>query len=323
MRRMKLGRSNLEVPVIAVGCEHIVRLNQKEAEVFVETALERGANFFDNADVYSNGRSEECFAAAARMSEDRREKFIIETKCGIIPDVAVDLSCKHILESVDASLKRLRTDYVDVLLMHMPDMLVDPEEVAAAWDTLYSSGKVRNFGVSNHKPSQIQLLQKYVKFPIVSNQMQLSIVHDYMISQGFYVNMSDDRAYSRDGSVLDFCRLNDITIQTWSPFRYGFFEGVFLDDNEKFPRLNKKLQELADQYGVSKTTITMAWILRHPAHMQPITGTTKSYRLEECLKAADLELTRKEWYDIYFSSGNFNPIGGLDDEVEPKVEAEV
>ena len=302
------------MPAIAVGCEHIVRLNQKEAEAFVETALEHGANFFDNADVYSDGRSEERFAAAARMSADRREKFIIETKCGIIPDRAVDLSKKHILEAVEGSLKRLRTDYVDVLLMHMPDMLVDPEEVAAAWDVLHASGKVRNFGVSNHKPSQIQLLQKYVKFPIVSNQMQFSIVHDFMVSQGFYVNMTDDRACIRDGNVLDFCRLNDITIQTWSPFRYGFFEGIFLDDDEKFPKLNKKLQQLADKYGVTKTTITMAWILRHPARMQPVTGTTKAFRLEECLAALDIELTREEWYEIYFSQGNFNPIGGLDDE---------
>ena len=193
-----------------------------------------------------------------------------------------------------------------MLLLHRPDALCEPEEVAEAFDALKSSGKVRNFGVSNHNPGQIALLSKYLHTPIVANQMQLSIAFCGMISEGINVNNENDRACVRDGGILDYCRLNDITIQPWSPFQYGFFEGSFVD-NEKFPALNKKLDELAEKYGVSKNTIVIAWLLRHPAHLMPVTGTTKVERLLDCLKAADITLTRDEWYDVYKSAGNILP----------------
>ncbi|MGF7144892.1 putative oxidoreductase [Anaerotaenia torta] len=305
MKTMKLGQSNLQVPVIAVGCMRINGLGKPEAERFVQTALEGGANFFDHADIYGGGTCEEIFAEAIRMSPSVREKVILQSKCGIRKGM-FDFSKEHILESVDGSLKRLKTDYLDILLLHRPDALVEPEEVAEAFDQLQSSGKVRHFGVSNQNPMQIQLLQKYVKQPIVANQLQLSITNATMISAGIHVNMLDESAVSRDGSVLDFCRLRDITIQPWSPFQYGFFEGVFLD-NEKFPELNAKINEIASKYGVTNTAIAIAWLLRHPAHMQPVTGTMNVERLKDCIKAADIYLTREEWYGIYRAAGNTLP----------------
>jgi predicted oxidoreductase len=305
MRTIKLGTSRLEVPVIAVGCMRINSLEKKEAEHFVQTALEIGANFFDHADIYGNGTCEEIFSEAIQMNDDIREKIILQSKCGIRKGM-FDFSKEHILESVDGILKRLKTDYLDILLLHRPDALVEPEEVAEAFDMLESSGKVRHFGVSNQKPMQVELLKKAVKQPIVANQLQLSITNANMISNGINVNMENNAAVNRDGSVLDYCRLNDITIQPWSPFQYGFFEGVFLG-NDKFPELNQKLDEIAAKYEVGNTTIAIAWLLRHPARMQPVTGTMNTGRLKDCCKASDIYLTRQEWYEIYLAAGNVLP----------------
>src|SRR5690554_6761685 len=305
MKKIKLGSSSLEVPVIAVGCMRMHTLNKTEAEQFVQTSLEEGANFFDHANVYSKGACEEIFAEAIHMNDDIRENIILQSKCGIREGM-FDFSREHILESVDGILKRLRTDYLDILLLHRPDALVEPEEVAEAFDRLEDSGKVRYFGVSNQKPMQIELLKKYLKQPIVANQLQLSITNANMISNGINVNMEVDASIDRDGSILDYCRLKDITIQPWSPFQYGFFEGVFLG-NDKFPELNAKIDQIADKYGVSNTTITIAWLLRHPAKMQPITGTMNTSRLIDCIKASEIELSRQEWYEIYLAAGNKLP----------------
>ncbi len=306
MRNIQLGNSELQVPVIAVGCMRINGLEKKEAEHFIRSAMDNGANFFDHADIYGGGTCEEIFSDAIQMNTELREKMILQSKCGIVPGKRFDFSKEHILNSVDGILKRLKTDYLDVLLLHRPDALVEPEEVAEAFDILQEKGKVRNFGVSNQNPMQIQLLQKFVKQPLIANQLQLSITNANMITQGLQVNMLTDGAVNRDGSILDFCRLNSITIQPWSPFQYGFFEGVFLG-SEKYPELNKKIDEIAEKYGVSGTTIAMAWLLRHPAKMQPVTGTMNSSRLLECIQATEVTLTRQEWYDIYILAGNILP----------------
>lgn len=305
MKTIKLGTSTLEVPVIAVGCMRINSLDKAGAERFVQTALEEGANFFDHADIYGGGSCEEIFADAIHMNPEIREKILLQSKCGIRQG-SFDFSKEHILSSVDGILKRLRTEYLDVLLLHRPDALVEPEEVAEAFDQLHASGKVRHFGVSNQNPMQIQLLQKYVKQPLVANQLQLSITNTTMISAGINVNMENEAAVNRDGSVLDFCRLNEITIQPWSPFQYGFFEGVFLG-NEKFPELNQKIDEIAAKYGVTNTTIAIAWLLRHPAQMQPVIGTMNIDRLKDCIQAGEIRLTREEWYEIYRAAGNILP----------------
>jgi predicted oxidoreductase len=305
VRTINLGSSSLKVPVIAVGCMRINSLEKNEAERFVQTALEEGANFFDHADIYGGGTCEEIFADAIQMNAEIREKIILQSKCGIRKGM-FDFSKEHILESVDGILKRLNTEYLDVLLLHRPDALVEPEEVAEAFDILETSGKVRHFGVSNQNPMQIQLLKKFVKQPLVANQLQISITNANMISNGINVNMENDSAINRDGSILDYCRLNEITIQPWSPFQYGFFEGVFLG-NEKFPELNQQIDEIAAKYEVTNTTIAIAWLLRHPAQMQPVIGTMNSDRLKDCIKASEVHLTREEWYSIYRAAGNILP----------------
>ena len=306
MRSIPLGRSGLSVPTVAVGCMRIHALSIAEAEKFLRGALELGANFFDHADIYGGGGSETLFAKALPMTPAMRERVLLQSKCGIRPGVAYDFSKAHILASVDGILQRLGTDYLDVLLLHRPDALVEPEEVAEAFDLLEQSGRVRHFGVSNQSPAQIQLLQRYVKQPLVANQLQMSLAYAPMISQGICVNTMDPSSVDHDGGVLDFCRLHDITVQPWSPFQYGFFEGVFLG-SEKYPALNAKIDEMAEKYGVTNTTIAMAWLLRHPAKLQPVTGTTNLSRLTDCMRAAKITLTSDEWYALYLAAGNVLP----------------
>ncbi len=304
MYSIEFGKSGLSVPTVAVGCMRIGNMSEKEASAFVNTAIENGANFFDHADIYGGGKSEEVFGKAVTSSV--REKIFIQTKCGIVSGKMFDFSYEHITRSVEGSLKRLGTDYIDVLLLHRPDALMEPDEVAKAFDELKASGKVRHFGVSNQNPSQIQLLANSLDMPLCANQLQFSIMHAPMIQSGINVNMYNDSAINRDGGVLDFCRLNKITVQPWSPMQYGFFKGCFID-NEEFPALNKTLASIAEKYGVSKTTIAFSWILRHPAKMQPVTGTTNLTRLKDCIKATEITLTREEWYEIYKSAGNILP----------------
>lgn len=306
MRLIPLGKSGLSVPAVAVGCMRINNLSEKDAEAFVAAALEMGCNFFDHADIYGGGECEKIFADAIHMCPSVRDKIILQSKCGIKSGL-YDFSKEHILSSVDGILSRLKTDYLDVLVLHRPDALMEPEEVAQAFDLLQAAGKVRHFGVSNHKPSQMKLLQKYIKQPIVTDQLQFSVTNSSMVQSGLEVNMTTDGALDRDGSVLDYCRLNDITIQTWSPFQYGFFDGVFLNNREKYPELNTVLEELAESYGVTNTTVAAAWILRHPAKMQLVAGTTKVSRLAEICRAADLTLTREEWYRLYLAAGHILP----------------
>ena len=306
MRTINLGVTGIKVPTLAVGCMRINKIDKAEASRFVKSALDMGANFFDHADIYGDSTCESIFAEAIGMSPSVREKIFIQSKCGIRKGKAFDFSKEHILTSVDGSLKRLKTEYLDVLLLHRPDALMEPEEVAEAFNTLHWNGKVRSFGVSNQNPMQIQLLKRWVKQPIVANQLQLSITNCTMISQGLHNNMLDDYAVQRDGSVLDYCRINDITIQPWSPFQFGFFKGVFLD-NPEFPKLNACINDIAKKYSVSNTTIAFAWLLRHPARMQPVTGTMKVERLKDCVKAAEITLTRDEWYAIFLAAGNILP----------------
>ncbi len=303
---MTLGASALDVPVLAVGCMRINSLEPAEAERFIKGAVDLGATFFDHADVYGDGRCEEIFADAIGMTPAVRDTVLLQSKVGIRPGIAFDFSKEHILASVDGILSRLRTDHLDVLLLHRPDALVEPEEVAEAFDQLEKAGKVRHFGVSNQNPMQMDLLRRSVAQPLVANQLQLSITNATMITAGVQVNMLGDASVDRDGSVLDYCRLHDITIQPWSPFQYGFFEGVFVG-SDKFPDLNAALDEVGARYGVSATTMALAWLLRHPARMQPVTGTMNLDRLAECVAAADVHITREEWYQIYLAAGNILP----------------
>lgn len=287
----------------------ISEMSEAAVEKLIETDLENGITFFDHADCYKNGSCEALFGRVLAKRPDLRDKITLQTKCGIVhgPEYTLyDFSKEHLLETVNASLKRLQTDHVDYLLLHRPDALVEPEEVAAAFDELHSEGKVLHFGVSNQNPYQMELLKKSVKQPLEVNQLQFSIKATGMVDAGINVNMTVDASNVRDGSILDYCRLHDVTVQAWSPFQYGFFEGVFLD-NPKFPQLNKKIDEIATKYGVSNNAIAVAWILRHPAEMQVILGTTNVKRVAESAKGADITLTRPEWYEIYLAAGNKLP----------------
>lgn len=303
MKKIQFGTSDLAATSVILGC---MRMNDAEApQRVLETAYEHGIDFFDHADIYGGGECETIFGKALKDSSISRDDIIIQTKCGIRKGM-FDFSKEHIVESVEASLKRLGVDYVDALLLHRPDTLVEPEEVAAAFDQLEQQGKVKYFGVSNQKPMQIELLKTAVKQPLVANQLQFGIKHTEMVDQGIHVNMSDSGSIDHDGSVLDYSRLKQMTIQAWSPYQYGFFEGVFIG-NEKFPELNKKMEEIAEKYGITPTGLATAWILRHPANMQVIAGTMNLGRIEEIAKASEVVLSREDWYAIYLAAGNILP----------------
>lgn len=306
MKTIPLGNTSKHIPAIAAGCMRINSLSEEQIDRYINTCIELGITFFDHADIYGDSSCEEIFGKAFLKSGKKREDVFFQSKCGIIPGRMYNLSKEYIVESVENILKRLRTDYLDVFLLHRPDALVEPEEVAESFRILKKSGKVLHFGVSNHKPMQIELLQKYTDEKLVVNQLQLSIPASNMIANGLEVNMSTDGAIDRDGSVLDYCRLHDITIQTWSPFQYGFFEGVFIG-NENFPELNELLQNLSHKYNTPPTAVAAAWILRHPAKMQLIAGTTNTGRLSEIAAAETVSLTREEWYKLYLSAGHILP----------------
>lgn len=304
MKTVSLGSTGQKVPAVVLGCMRLAELEENAVSSFLSQAVDLGITYFDHADIYGGGACEEIFGKAFPMTNTLREKVIIQSKCGIVPGKMYDLSKTYILKQVEASLKRLHTEYLDVLLLHRPDALMEPEEIAGAMEELKTSGKVRNFGVSNMKTSQIRLLQKCVDVPIQINQLQLSITNATLINNGMHVNRMADAAVERDGSVLDYCRLKEITVQAWSPFQSR--DGVFLG-NPEYAQLNQKMEEIAAKYGVTPTAIAVAWILRHPANMQVLAGTMNPKRLEECARAADIRLSREEWYEIYMAAGNELP----------------
>lgn len=293
---------------IILGCMRMPSLSVPDAAKMIRTADELGINFYDNATCYTNGEAESRFGDAFAEAGVKRENVIIQSKCGLVFERnEFDWTRENILSSTEDSLRRMKLEYLDVLLLHRPDVLFDPEEVAAAFDQLEKSGKVRYFGVSNVPPMQLELLRKYVRQPLIFNQLQLSLEQSQLIDQDLYINnLTTERSINRDGGLLNYCRLHDITIQAWSPLQYGFFKGCFVDDPQ-FPELNKALQELADKYQVPKTAIAIAWILRHPAHMQAIAGTMNPDHLRDICQAASVELTHHEWYQLYLAAGKYLP----------------
>ena len=302
---MELGKSGMQVPSVALGCMRIAGLDSHRLDVLIKTALDCGINFFDHADIYAGGACEERFGETLNLRSSLREKLIIQSKCGIVPGKRYDFSKEYILRSVEGSLRRLKTDYLDVLLLHRPDALMEPEEVAAAFDELQEKGMVRHFGVSNETPTQMQLLSRSLRQPLIIDQMQFSIANAGLVEEGMHANMRRASTTADDGT-LDYCRLQNITVQAWSPFQYGFFEGCFLG-SEKYPELNRKIEELAARYRVSDSAIAVAWILRHPARIQTIVGTTSPERLRACAQASEITLTRQEWYDLYLAAGHDLP----------------
>jgi len=305
LKKIKIGKSELQTGKISLGCMRMDQLSNSDASKVIHTAMESGIDLFDHADIYGGGKSEETFGQAVDLKSSVRDQMLIQTKCGI-RDGSFDFSKEHIMNSVEASLKRLNTDDIDILLLHRPDTLMEPEEVAEAFSKLKKEGKVRHFGVSNQNPMQIELLKKYIKEDLIINQLQLSLVHTPMIDAGFNVNMKNKPSIVHDSNILEYSRLNDMTIQAWSPFQHGMIEGVFVG-NKDYPEVNQKLQEIAEKKGVTDSAIAIAWILRHPAHIQPVIGSMNSTRIMNIAKAVDVQLTRQEWYELYRSAGNDLP----------------
>lgn len=308
MKTINVANGPQNVSNIILGCMRMPALSVAEAATMIRTAAEEGINFYDHATCYGDGEAEARFGNAFCTTGLKREDVIIQSKCGLHFDrQEFDWSKEDILDSVDGSLRRLQTDYLDVLLLHRPDLLFDPQEVAEAFDQLEKSGKVRYFGVSNVTPGQLELLKKYVRQPLIFNQLQLSLDQTQLIDCALYLNnLTTDLSIDRDNGVLDYCRLHDITIQAWSPLQIGMFQGCFVDHPD-FPELNRALGKLGEKYGVSKSAIAIAWILRHPANMQVVVGTMNPQHLKELCAASDIRLTHKEWYELYLASGKFLP----------------
>ncbi|HEV6702275.1 TPA: aldo/keto reductase family oxidoreductase [Streptococcus pneumoniae] len=308
MRYITLGQDDKELSEIVLGMMRIKDKSVKEVEELVETALSVGINAFDLADIYGRGRCEELLGLVLKNRPDLREKMWIQSKCGIRIEefTYFDFSKDYIIKSVDGILQRLKIDYLDSLLLHRPDALIESDQVAEAFDLLYKQGKVRDFGVSNQNPMMMELLKKDVKQPLAVNQLQLSAAFTPGFESAFHVNMEDSQAAMRDGSIFEYCKLHDVVIQAWSVLQFGYFKGNFVG-NEKFQALNQVLDRLAIKYGVTSSTIAISWILRYPAKMQAVVGTTNPKHLREVSRAANFSLTRKEWYEIYLAAGNNLP----------------
>lgn len=308
MRYITLGQDDKELSEIVLGMMRIKDKSVKEVDELVETALSVGINAFDLADIYGRGRCEELLGLVLKNRPDLREKMWIQSKCGIRIEefTYFDFSKDYIIKSVDGILQRLKIDHLDSLLLHRPDALMESDQVAEAFNLLYKQGKVRDFGVSNQNPMMMELLKKDVKQPLAVNQLQLSVAFTPGFESAFHVNMEDSQAAMRDGSIFEYCKLHDVVIQAWSVLQFGYFKGNFVG-NEKFQALNQVLDRLAIKYGVTSSTIAISWILRYPAKMQAVVGTTNPKHLREVSRAANFSLTRKEWYEIYLAAGNNLP----------------
>lgn len=306
MKQLYIGETNWQASAVALGIMRMNSLTPDKAAKAIDTAYDSGINYIDSADIYGDGDSEKVFGEALKKTAVKREDLYIQSKGGIISGQRYDFSKQHLIDAVDGSLKRLGVDYLDSFLLYRPDPLMELDEVAEAFDELQKDGKVRHFGVSNFNPQQYQLVQESVDQRLMINQLQFSIMHTGMIDFGMHTNMTDPRSINHDGGIIEFSRRMGVTIQAWSPFQYGMFAGTFIN-NDKFPELNQKLQELADKYKVSKNAIATAWILRHPANIQVIIGTMNPEHIADSAKGGDIDLTKQEWYDIYFAAGNDLP----------------
>ena len=309
MKYIEFGSEKNKVSNIVLGLMRIPELKSgNKVASLVQSALDQGINMLDIADCYTKGRAEEMLGEAFIGTPSLREKVFLQSKCGIVKDpfYYFDFSKEHIINAVEASLKRLHTDHLDSLLLHRPDALMEPDEVGAAFDTLKTSGKVLNFGVSNFSPSQMKLLQSGLDVPLTANQVQMSVCHTVMFNTGFNVNMDNEASIMRDGGILEHCRLHDMAIQAWSVMQHGFFKGVFIGD-PNYLKLNAVLDRIAQKYDVTATAIAIAWVLRYPGKMQAVIGTTKEKRVADSAKASEIKLTREEWYELYLAAGNDLP----------------
>ena len=309
MRYINFGSQHTEVSEVVLGAMRIADKTPQEVAELVQTALDCGINAVDTAPIYgpSEGKLGEAFALVPGL----RDKVWLQTKLGIRPHPRVkanyfDFSYEHIMESVDHSLLVMKTDHVDSLLLHRPDALMEPQEIARAFQELHDAGKVIDFGVSNQNPAMMSLLASYLPFPITANQVQLSAAFTPMFDAFFDVNMENDESVMRDGGILQYCAQHDMAIQAWSVLQHGYFGGVFIDDPD-YAGLNEALERVASDHNSTKTAVAINWVLRYPAKMQALVGTTRPERIRESASACDWEMSREEWYEIYFGAGHRLP----------------
>ena len=296
----------LDASPVAYGCMTLGGLGeQADVDRALDAAVEGGVALFDHADLYARGRSEEVFGRWFAERPGLRERLVLQTKCGIRrrddPPGApprYDASYEHVVASVEGSLRRLGVETIDVLLLHRPDPLADPEEVAHAFSTLRAAGKVRAFGVSNYSAVQIDRLAAALPAPLVANQIELSLLHADALDTGVEVNRSADPAQA--AGLVDACRLRGLRVQAWSPVAGGALGRDDLDP--KLHALRDLVADLAERHGTTPSGVLLAWLLRHPARIQPVIGTTNPERIAAACAAADVRLSREDWYRLFVAA---------------------
>jgi len=314
MKTYRIPKTDLNIPQLAYGTWHLggdwndeplTDEIKQRADTLIHTAVDAGVNFIDLADIYVKTKSDEAVGHVLKNDPSLRDKVILQAKAGVIlpddPDPGnagrYDFSYEHITGRLENSLRLLNTDHVELLLLHRPDALVEPEEVARAFDDLQRAGKVRYFGVSNHTPMQVELLQKYVDQPLVANQVELSLLRNDLIFDGIKSNMGE-YAYTGARGTLDYCRVNDILVQAWSPVARGELFNPADDAPDNIKQTAQLVKDLAEKHNTNPGAIVLAWLLRHPANIQPILGTMTPHRIPESAESVNVNLTRLEWYQL-------------------------
>ena len=325
MKTYSVPNADLTVSRIGYGCNRLVLQEQDpfaadvlaKATTLVHTARDMGITLFDMAAMYSGGKVETVFGEILKQSPGLRKEVVLQTKCGAVDNLAwkqngdpaflFDCSRQGILQSVHQSLTRLQTDRIDILLLHWPDMLVQPEEVAEAFDRLHRDGKVRYFGVSNHTPGQMALLKKYVRQPLVANQIYLGLADSYPIAAGIEQleewGSPPPRGHSSLGGVIDYCRLNGMQIQAYEPVAGLLRRGLLNpppDAAVSVKEASKVLLEMAKQKDTTPAALAMAWLLYHPAEILPLTGASNPEHIRENCKVDGVVLSREDWFKLFF-----------------------
>ena len=320
MERMRLGRGGPLVSRLAYGCAalggpwdagELTQERRRKALAALEAALDAGVDHFDLADVYAFGKAERAFSEIWQLDPSLRARVVVQSKCGVVrsaddtsrAETYYDSSREHILAAARGSMGRLGVDYLDLLVLHRPDVLLEPEEVAAAFDRLHAGGEVRHFGVSNYAPGQVELLQAALDRPLLVNQLQVSLAHPDLIDDAVVVNDTSPDRPVRGFGTLAYCMQRSITVQAWAPLGAG---GLVRDDDAGAdPRLlavRRELAAVARERGAHPAAVAIAWILRHPAGIQPLLGGRTPDEIRTAAQGIDLTLTRAEWYRLFNAS---------------------
>jgi len=318
MKTSILPHTDLSVSELIYGCMRIrgswspEALTEEEIAAglrSVRAALDAGITFFDHADIYGRGRCEELFGHLWKREGVARDQLVLQSKCGIRPGLCYDFRPDYIRASVEGSLQRLQTDYLDILLLHRPDVLMEPDAIAEVFAELKASGKVRYFGVSNFTPAAQELLQSRLPDPLVTNQIRFGLGFINPVESWLVAGRSADGIQTRGEGILEYCMQHRIRPQAYSPVVYGgILEPLAESDTPALRGLKELLNAMAAEKGVSPDVIALSWVMRHPAGIQPIIGTTRPERIHTAARALDLPLSHEEWYSLFIAArGNALP----------------